>query len=80
MLIMHLYSNDFFLVYGNKQEEFVKLELVIDYYQMEKYQRWFLQKKKLQIVSRNESHVSIVMLCSNSAIDVSGNVFRIVWS
>jgi hypothetical protein len=34
-------------------------------------------KKKLQIVSQNESHTSIVMPCSNSVIDESGNVFRI---
>jgi hypothetical protein len=34
-------------------------------------------EKKLQIVSHNKLHVSIVMPCSSSVIDESGNVFRI---
>jgi hypothetical protein len=34
-------------------------------------------EKKLQIVSQNKSHTSIVMPCSNSIIDELGNEFRI---
>jgi hypothetical protein len=34
-------------------------------------------EKKFQIVSQNETHVSIVMPCSSSVIDESGNTFRI---
>jgi hypothetical protein len=34
-------------------------------------------EKKLQIVFQNESHVLIVMPCSSSVTDESGNVFRI---
>jgi hypothetical protein len=34
-------------------------------------------EKKLQIVSQNKSHISIVMPCSSSVIDESENVFKI---
>jgi hypothetical protein len=33
--------------------------------------------KKLQIVSQNTTHILIVMLCSSSIMDKTGNVFSI---
>jgi hypothetical protein len=34
-------------------------------------------EKKLQIISQNETHISIIMPCSSEVIDKSGNIFRI---
>jgi hypothetical protein len=35
------------------------------------------EEKRLQIISQNETHISIVMPCSNEVLDESGNIFRI---
>jgi hypothetical protein len=35
------------------------------------------EEKRLQIVSQNNTHVSIVMPCSSSVMDESGNTFSI---
>jgi hypothetical protein len=35
------------------------------------------EEKRLQIVSQNTTHVSIIILCSNSVMDETGNVFSI---
>jgi hypothetical protein len=68
------------MAYGNKQEE------ICQPMQMKTSNRLLSNgeisevtppEKKLQIVSQNESHISIVMPCSNSIIDESGNVFKI---
>jgi hypothetical protein len=35
-------------------------------------------EKKLQIIAQNETHISIIMPCSNGEVlDESGNIFRI---
>jgi hypothetical protein len=34
-------------------------------------------EKKLQIIAQNETHISIIMLCSSEVLDESGNIFRI---
>jgi hypothetical protein len=34
-------------------------------------------EKKLQIITQNETHISIIMPCSSEVLDESGNIFRI---
>jgi hypothetical protein len=67
------------MAYGNKQEE------ICQPMQMKNSDKLLSNglfspkvvppEKKLQIVSKNESHVSTVMPCLSSVTDESGNVF-----
>jgi hypothetical protein len=61
--------------YGNIQDDICspiqKLNI------MRKLANIIPEEKKLQIVSQNDTHVSIIMPCSSSVMDEFGNTFSI---
>jgi hypothetical protein len=68
------------MAYGNKQEEMcqpMQIKTSNKLLQNGEISEVAPPEKKLQIVSQNESHVSIVMSYSSSVIDKSENIFRI---